>query len=135
MTATDPKVPVAIQFIPAIGIIAMVPFCPGRPFTLPKNTADSPLESPRWLLMKGRDTEALAALDKLRGKDVVAEGGTVLEMEAIKGEIEYMNTLEQGRWVDLFVAKYRKRTIMVVALFFFYQVSAFTCSLSDFPYS
>ena len=73
--------------------------------------------------MKGRDTEALAALDKLRGKDVVAEGGTVLEMEAIKGEIEYMNTLEQGRWVDLFVAKYRKRTIMVVALFFFYQVS------------
>jgi len=73
--------------------------------------------------MKGRDAEALAALDKLRGKDVVAEGGTVLEMEAIKGEIEYMNTLEQGRWVDLFVAKYRKRTIMVVALFFFYQVS------------
>lgn len=83
--------------------------------------------------MKGREAEALAALDKLRGKDVVAEGGTVLEMEAIKGEIEYMNTLEQGRWVDLFVAKYRKRTIMVVALFFFYQVSVITCSLSEPP--
>jgi hypothetical protein len=72
--------------------------------------------------MKGRDTEALAALDKLRGKDAVATGSTVREMEAIKAEIEYMDTLEKGRWVDLFVAKYRKRTIMVVALFFFYQV-------------
>jgi hypothetical protein len=73
--------------------------------------------------MKGRDTEALAALDKLRGKDAAADGGTVREMEAIKAEIEYMDSLEQGRWLDLFVAKYRKRTIMVVALFFFYQVS------------
>lgn len=27
---TDAKVPVAIQFIPAIGIIATVPFCPGK---------------------------------------------------------------------------------------------------------
>jgi hypothetical protein len=73
--------------------------------------------------MRGRDADALAALDKLRGKDAVAEGTTVREMEAIKAEIEYMDTLEKGRWIDLFVAKYRKRTIMVVALFFFYQVS------------
>lgn len=73
--------------------------------------------------MKGRDTQALAALGKLRGKDAVSSGSTVREMEAIKAEIEYMDTLEKGRWVDLFVAKYRKRTIMVVALFFFYQVS------------
>jgi hypothetical protein len=28
--STDRKVPVAIQFIPAIGIIGMVPFCPGK---------------------------------------------------------------------------------------------------------
>jgi hypothetical protein len=27
---SDDKVPVAIQFIPAIGIFATVPFCPGR---------------------------------------------------------------------------------------------------------
>lgn len=73
--------------------------------------------------MKGRDTEALAALDKLRGKNAVASGSTIREMEAIKAEIEYMDTLEKGRWIDLFVSKYRMRTIMVVALFFFYQVS------------
>jgi hypothetical protein len=73
--------------------------------------------------MNGRDTQALDALVKLRGKAAVASGSTVREMEAIKAEIEYMDTLEKGRWIDLFVSKYRKRTIMVVALFFFYQVS------------
>lgn len=73
--------------------------------------------------MKGRDSDALKALDKLRGKDAVATGATVREMEAIKAEIEYMDTLEKGRWLDLFNSKYIKRTVMVVALFFFYQTS------------
>lgn len=73
--------------------------------------------------MKGRDKEALAALDKLRGKSDVANGNTARELEAIKSEIDYVNSMEQGRWIELFVAKYRKRTLMVVAMFFFYQVS------------
>lgn len=34
-------------------------------------------------------------------------------MEAIKAEIEWLATTEQGRWIDLFVKKYRKRTLMV----------------------
>lgn len=73
--------------------------------------------------MKGRDEEALKALNKLRRKSDVENGNTVREMEAIKAEIECLSHMDQGRWVDLFVKKYRKRTIMVVALFFFYQVS------------
>lgn len=73
--------------------------------------------------MKGRDEEALAALNKLRTKDDVDSGNTVRELEAVKAGLESMNHLEQGRWLDLFNKKYRQRTFMVVCLFLFYQTS------------
>lgn len=80
-------------------------------------------ESPRWLLLKGRDSDALKSLNKIRGKSAEATGSTVRELEAIKAEIEYMDTQEKGKWIDLFNAKYRRRTILVVAMFLFYQTS------------
>lgn len=73
--------------------------------------------------MKGRDADALKSLNRLRGQKAIEAGTPVLEMEAIKAEIEYMDSLEKGRWLDLFNAKYIRRTVMVVAMFFFYQTS------------
>lgn len=34
-------------------------------------------------------------------------------LQAIKNEIDYVKSIEQGRWIDLFSAKYRRRTLII----------------------
>lgn len=101
-------IPVAIQFLPAVGIFAMVPFCP---------------ESPRWLVSKGRDEQALKNLNRLRPQRDVQAGLTVIEIEAVKHAVEESRRIEQGQWIDLFNKKYRRRTMIVLLLFLFYQTT------------
>lgn len=104
----DSQIPVSIQFLPALGIILMVPFCP---------------ESPRWLVGKGRSEEALISLNKLRSKEDIDSGLTAVEIEEIVYAVEQSKESEKGRWIDLFNRTYRYRTFIVVSLFFFYEVS------------
>ena len=59
------------------------------------------LESPRWLLSKGRKDEAIQSLNRLRRQGEVANGNTILEAEAIEQAIEFSRRQAEGRWIDL----------------------------------
>ncbi|KFZ06244.1 hypothetical protein V501_07588 [Pseudogymnoascus sp. VKM F-4519 (FW-2642)] len=91
--------------------------------------------SPRWLSMKGRDEEALAALTRLRRlpptdsrvqqewKGITAD---VKLQQAIRSKMHPGVTgvkLEVAGWMDLFRQKYRKRTMVALAIPFFQQFS------------
>jgi len=101
-------IPTAIQLLPALGILAMVPFCP---------------ESPRWLISKGRDAEGLASLNRLRHKRDVDSGITAIECDALIAAVQESRMVEKGRWIDLLSKKYRRRTVIVLLLFCFYQTT------------
>lgn len=88
-------IPTAMQFIPAIGLLALVPFTP---------------ESPRWLIFRGRKREAKEVLDKLRPRHDVQNGATSAEADAIESLVEESLAAEKGSWFDLFRGTYLVRT-------------------------
>nr|XP_018265101.1 uncharacterized protein I303_03284 [Kwoniella dejecticola CBS 10117]OBR87259.1 hypothetical protein I303_03284 [Kwoniella dejecticola CBS 10117] len=99
-------IPVAIQFLPALGILVLVPFTP---------------ESPRWLVSKGRTDEAIHSLNRVRPAHDVSNGLTVVEVQAFEAAIEDAQTMREGRWSDLFRGTFRRRAIITGLLFWFYQ--------------
>jgi SP family sugar:H+ symporter-like MFS transporter len=88
-------VPTAVQFIPAIGLLLLVPFTP---------------ESPRWLILKGRKQNAKDALDRIRPRHDVQSGATAAEADAIEQLVEESLANEKGSWLDLFRGNYLMRT-------------------------
>lgn len=88
-------IPVAMQFIPALLILALIPLTP---------------ESPRWLLLKGKKQQAKANLDKIRLRADVDSGATAAEIDALEVLIEDSFAKEQGTWLDLFKGNYLRRT-------------------------
>ncbi|WVF72551.1 hypothetical protein IAT40_007368 [Kwoniella sp. CBS 6097] len=99
-------IPVAIQFIPAVGILALVPFTP---------------ESPRWLVSKGKIDAALHSLNRVRPKHDVDQGLTAVEIEAFEQAIDDAKHQKQGSWLDLFRGTYLRRSWVIALLFWFYQ--------------
>lgn len=95
-------IPTAMQFIPAIGLLALVPFTP---------------ESPRWLVLKGHKSAAKAALDKIRPKQDVDSGATEVEVNAIEQLIEESLASEKGSWLDIFRGNYLRRTWVWCSVF------------------
>ena len=88
-------IPTAMQFVPAVLLLALVLLTP---------------ESPRWLLLHGRKQEAKQVLDKIRPRHDVDSGATATEADALEQLINQSLATEQGTWLDLFRGNYLRRT-------------------------
>lgn len=95
-------IPTSMQFIPAILIVALVPFTP---------------ESPRWLILKGKKALAQVNLDKIRHKHEVEDGSTAAELAAMHSLVEESLASEEGTWMDLFSRKYIRQSWIAATLF------------------
>ncbi|KAK5116288.1 hypothetical protein LTR85_009260 [Meristemomyces frigidus] len=89
------KYPMGIQLIFPLLILAALPFIP---------------ETPRYLCMKGRRTEALAVLKSLRKDEQTAEN------EMIDIELSLERTADTGSWLDLIRGSNLRRTIIAVTI-------------------
>ena len=76
-------------------------------------------ESPRWLLLKERDDEALRNLKLLRGEgnELAAEAELELIRQSLREEAD------QGSWADLFKGHNRRRTGIVCGVAFFFRAT------------
>lgn len=74
-------------------------------------------ESPRWLAKTGHDEEFVAALQKLRGKG----SNIVEESEEIKEFTKALESLPQGRMLDLLQRRYHRVLTVGVGLMAFQQ--------------
>ncbi|SMR46115.1 unnamed protein product [Zymoseptoria tritici ST99CH_1E4] len=80
-------IPIAVQFIPAVLFLIFIWVT---------------VESPRWLIVKGRRDDALASLNRLRPKEDVAKGLTSVEIDAIVQSLEEQVGQDQGRWIGTY---------------------------------
>ncbi len=76
--------------------------------------------SPRWLLSKGREQEAVASLRRLRTKADDSEGRCDAEIQAIKEALQ--GSMKKAPWTDLIRGNNLRRTMIVVVYYFFQQV-------------
>ena len=68
------------------------------------------VESPRYLISKGRREEAIKNLNRLRPQHEVEAGTTIAELDAIETMMNEEEGNHEGRWIDLFGRRYIKRT-------------------------
>jgi len=101
-------IPIAIQMIPAIIALPLMWWV---------------VESPRWLVAKGKTDLALINLRKLRRPEDVAAGLPEAEIAALEQAIELDLSVREGGWLDLLRGSMWRRTLYACLAFFFYQVT------------
>ncbi|KAL1887659.1 hypothetical protein Sste5346_010054 [Sporothrix stenoceras] len=77
--------------------------------------------SPRWLLSKDRDDEAVNSLRRLRSKADVDTGHCEAEIAAIRDSLQ--ENVHKASWFDLIRGTNLRRTLLVVAYYFFQQTT------------
>uniref|UniRef100_A0A8H7N517 Major facilitator superfamily (MFS) profile domain-containing protein n=1 Tax=Bionectria ochroleuca TaxID=29856 RepID=A0A8H7N517_BIOOC len=100
------KIITAIQFVFPVFIIIFS-------FLIP--------HSPRWLLSKDREEEALAALKRLRPKADAEDGTCEAEIQKIRAALQ--EQVHKGPWIDLFRGTNLRRTMLVIVFYFYQQTT------------
>ncbi|KAI5460119.1 putative sugar transporter [Mariannaea sp. PMI_226] len=77
--------------------------------------------SPRWLLSKDREEDAVVALRRLRPEADAADGHCDAEIQAIKESLQ--DQVHKAPWLDLFRGTNLRRTLIVMAFYFFQQAT------------
>ncbi|KAH8810673.1 putative sugar transporter [Xylogone sp. PMI_703] len=77
--------------------------------------------SPRWLLSKDRDEDAVAALRRLRPESDAANGNCAAEIQAIKDALQ--EHVHKAPWFDLVRGSNFRRTMIVIVYYFFQQTT------------
>lgn len=78
--------------------------------------------SPRWLLSKDRDEEAIASLRKLRPEEDRMNGICDEELREIREGLH--EVVHKAAWIDLVKGNNLRRTTIVIVCYFFQQVSS-----------
>ncbi|OAA61970.1 Sugar/inositol transporter [Niveomyces insectorum RCEF 264] len=78
-------------------------------------------DSPRWLLSKDREDDAVASLRRLRPKADIDAGACEEEVQAIKEALK--EQVHKAPWMDLVRGKNLRRTTIVMVTYFFQQVT------------
>ncbi|KAG6863537.1 hypothetical protein C0991_005222, partial [Blastosporella zonata] len=104
------RVPSALQALPSVLQVCLIWFCP---------------ESPRWMVSKGKDAQALKTLAYYHADGNEQDPLIRFEYEEIKAAIEFdREVAEKVGWVTLFATPgNRRRMRIIVALAFFSQWS------------
>ncbi|KAL3476667.1 general substrate transporter [Aspergillus californicus] len=77
--------------------------------------------SPRWLLSKNRDNDAIAALRRLRPQEDVADNGCDAELRQIRQGLH--EEVHKASWADLVRGSNLRRTLIVIVFYFFQQAT------------
>ncbi|PCG91079.1 Major facilitator superfamily domain, general substrate transporter [Penicillium occitanis (nom. inval.)] len=77
--------------------------------------------SPRWLLSKDREEEAVAALRRLRSHGDFESGRCDEEIQAIR--LSLQESVHKAPWTDMFRGTNVRRTILVIVYYFFQQTT------------
>ncbi|KAF9879040.1 hypothetical protein CkaCkLH20_03273 [Colletotrichum karsti] len=77
--------------------------------------------SPRWLLSKDREEDAVTALCRLRPKEDAENGNCEAEIVAIRGALQ--SHVHKGTWTDLLRSTNFRRTTIVIVYYFFQQTT------------
>ncbi|KAL2831559.1 general substrate transporter [Aspergillus cavernicola] len=78
-------------------------------------------DSPRWLLSKDRDEDAITALRRLRPKENTANGNCEAEIRGIREALH--EELHKASWIDLVRGSNLRRTLIVIVCYFFQQAT------------
>ncbi|KDQ26391.1 hypothetical protein PLEOSDRAFT_1077375 [Pleurotus ostreatus PC15] len=87
-TQAEWRIPLGLQIIPALPLIAFILLLP---------------ESPRWLADKGRIDEARATLARLHAHGDINDPFVMSQMEDMKAELQRARDIGESSWKELFV--------------------------------
>ncbi|OCF39373.1 hypothetical protein I317_06858 [Kwoniella heveanensis CBS 569] len=99
-------VPISLQGIPSLVGLSLILFT---------------VESPRWLISKGRHEEALTNLRRLRTQRDCDAGLPEMEVAALREAIEYSNSISQGSWKEVLSGTYWRRAVYACIMFMAYE--------------